>query len=170
LASVETVGKVLRRFSRPIFIAGSLLAEDNSVSPYLVEFALKIGKTGIPVVATAHTEKVFRDHGFTSVASMGILEIIERLSDPSWKGLDGKGNYDLAIFLGFPYFLASQALSALKHFAPHIKTVSTDQWYHPSATWSFPNLMKKDWLKNLEKLANFLAGEHVEQTARRLSS
>ena len=42
-------------------------------------------------------------------------------------------------------------LSALKHFAPHIKTISLTKGHQPNANQSLPNLSEK-------KLGEFLAG------------
>jgi acetyl-CoA decarbonylase/synthase complex subunit epsilon len=80
---------------------------------------------------------------------MSALDIGSRLSDPEWKGLDTKAQYDLAIFAGLPYPIAWTILSGLKHFAPSLKTMTLDNVYHPHASWSFSNLSIKDWIVNL---------------------
>nr|NIO37593.1 CO dehydrogenase/acetyl-CoA synthase complex subunit epsilon [Candidatus Bathyarchaeota archaeon] len=72
------------------------------------------------------------------------------------KGLDGKGPYDLALFMGFPYYMEFVILSALKHFSTNLKTISLDRFYNPHATWSFPNLSVEDWSKSFEIILNKL--------------
>ena len=49
---------------------------------------------------------------------MPAVSIGNRLADPHWKGIDGKGPYNLAIFAGLPYQMGWTILSGLKHFAP----------------------------------------------------
>ena len=87
---------------------------------------------------------------------MSAMDIGNRLQDPSWKGLDGKGSYDIALFLGLPYYMEFVILSCLKHFSNKLKTISLNRYYNPHATWSFPNLKVEDWNESckiiLEKL------------------
>jgi acetyl-CoA decarbonylase/synthase complex subunit epsilon len=56
---------------------------------------------------------------------------IPNSSDPEWKGLDGMGQYDLAMIVGVPYYMEWLILSALKHSAPDVKTISLDRFYQP---------------------------------------
>jgi CO dehydrogenase/acetyl-CoA synthase epsilon subunit len=49
--------------------------------------------------------------------------------------------------------------SGLKHFGENLKTISLDRYYHPQASWSFPNLAVTDWIQNLEVIINKLGGE-----------
>jgi len=77
---------------------------------------------------------------------MPAVDIANRLTDPHWKGLDGKESYDLAIFVGLPYYMEWTILSGLKHF---VKTMTLDCVYQPNASWSFPNSTIKDWAANL---------------------
>jgi acetyl-CoA decarbonylase/synthase complex subunit epsilon len=81
---------------------------------------------------------------------MPAMDIGNRLTDPDWKGLDGNGNYDLAIFVGLPYYMEWTILSGLKHFAPQLKTMTLDCVYQPNASWSFPNSTIKDWATNFK--------------------
>ena len=48
-------------------------------------------------------------------------------------------------------------LSGLKHFAPHVKTMTLDNVYQPNANWSFGNISVKEWLENLRAIIG-----HVE--------
>jgi len=83
---------------------------------------------------------------------MPAVDIGNRLADPNWQGVDGKGPHDLAIFIGLPYQMTWTILSGLKHFAPNLKTISLDNVYHPNARWSFSNISIKNWVMNLESI------------------
>jgi acetyl-CoA decarbonylase/synthase complex subunit epsilon len=89
---------------------------------------------------------------------MGIVDIVNRLKDKEWMGIDGKGPYEVVLFLGIPYYLQSQMLATLKHFAPHAITISLDPFYQPNANWSFPNLSEEEWSKSLKEIIEGLSG------------
>jgi acetyl-CoA decarbonylase/synthase complex subunit epsilon len=40
-------------------------------------------------------------------------------------------------------------LSGLKHFAPHVRTLSLDNTYQPHASFSFSNISTEEWRKNM---------------------
>jgi acetyl-CoA decarbonylase/synthase complex subunit epsilon len=81
---------------------------------------------------------------------MPAVDIGNRLSDPTWCGLDGKGQYDLALVTGLPYYMEWTILSGLKNSIPSLKTVTLDNLYQPNASWSFPNISRKDWTRDLK--------------------
>ena len=153
-AKGEVVGRLIRAAKKPLLIAGAEILEENAESK--LNYVLRISRFGeIPVVATAHTPKHLRKGNLQPTAAMGTVEITDRLRDPNWS-LDGKGPHDLAIFIGIAYQLQSQMLSTLKHFAPHLKTVSLDRYYHPNAGFSFPNLDEKTWIEALDRVVEAL--------------
>jgi acetyl-CoA decarbonylase/synthase complex subunit epsilon len=90
---------------------------------------------------------------------MSVMDIGNRLQDPSWKGLDGKGPYDLSLFMGLPYYMEFVVLAGLKHFSTNLKTISLDRYYNPHATWSFPNISVKNWNESLEVMVKKLGGK-----------
>jgi acetyl-CoA decarbonylase/synthase complex subunit epsilon len=100
----------------------------------------------------------FIKRGFGSAVSMPAMDIGDRLTDSTWKGLDGNGSYDLALFMGFPYYMEFVILSGLKHFSPNLKTIALDRFYNPHASWSFPNLSIKDWKDSLQVIVKKLGG------------
>ena len=155
----EVVVAMIKRAKRPIIIVGHEAAEteldDKMVIDYIIEFAKK---SHIPVVATAHIISEFLKRDFQPAGSMPAVDIGNRLTDPEWCGLDGKGTYDLAMFVGLPYYMGWTILSGLKHFAPNLKTVALDNVYHPQANWSFSNITKKDWKENLETMIEKIGG------------
>jgi len=86
------------------------------------------------------------------------MDVGNRLVDPEWQGIDGKGHPDLALFVGLPYYMEALILSGLKHFAPNLKTITLDNVYHPHASWSFPNAGAKDWAENLKVMTSKFEG------------
>jgi acetyl-CoA decarbonylase/synthase complex subunit epsilon len=153
----EMVAAMVERAKLPILIVGheaaEIMLEGETLIDYLIRFA---GGTDIPVVATAHVVKEFIDRGFQPTAWMPVVDIANRLRDPDWKGLDGKGQYDVALFIGIPYYMEWLILSGLKHFSSKLKTISLDRFYQPHASWSFPNISLEEWKKNLSVIENKL--------------
>jgi acetyl-CoA decarbonylase/synthase complex subunit epsilon len=156
----EVVMAMVKRAQRPILIVGHLAAEDYSDDVKMIDYAIRMSKTaGIPLVATAHMATEFIKRGFQPAGSMPAMDIGNRLNDPEWKGLDGMGCYDLAMFMGLPYYMEFTILAGLKHFSINLKTISLDRFYNPHATWSFPNLSVKDWSENFETIIDKLGGK-----------
>jgi acetyl-CoA decarbonylase/synthase complex subunit epsilon len=121
--------------------------EDRPAIDFIIELA-KASK--VPVVATAHMVGEFTKRGYQPAAFMNALEIGQRVRDPSWLGLDGKGHPDLVIMVGMPYYLQALILSSMKHFAPTLKTMTLDNMFHAHASWSFPNASLEEWANNLK--------------------
>jgi acetyl-CoA decarbonylase/synthase complex subunit epsilon len=156
----EVVVAMVKRAKRPILVVGHLAAEDYSDNVKMIDYAIRLSKAaGIPVVATAHMINEFLKRDFQPATWMPAMDIGNRLQDAEWKGLDGKGPYDLALFMGLPYYMQFVILSALKHFSTNLKTISLDRFYNPHASWSFPNLSVKDWNENLDVIVNKLGGK-----------
>jgi len=156
----EAVVAMVKRAKRPLLIVGHLAAEDYSDDAKMINYAIRMSKTaGIPVIATAHTPTEFIQRGFKPAGWMPAMDIGNRLKDPEWKGLDGTGPYDLAMFMGLPYYMEFVILAGLKHFSTNLKTISLDRFYNPHATWSFPNLSIKDWSESFETIIKKLGGE-----------
>jgi acetyl-CoA decarbonylase/synthase complex subunit epsilon len=151
---------MIKRAKRPILIVSHLATETDSGNSEMLDYAIRLNKsTGIPVVATAHTIKGFITQNFHDAIWMSAMDIGNRLKDPLWNGFDGKGPYDLALFMGLPYYMEFVILSGLKHFSTNLKTISLNRFYNPHATWSFPNLKVKDWNESFEKFLNTLEGK-----------
>ena len=156
----EVVVAMVKRAKRPLLVVGHLAAEDYSDDVKMIDYAIRMSRTaGIPVVATAHTTTEFIKRGFEPAGWMPAMDIGNRLKDPEWKGLDGTGSYDLAMFMGLPYYMEFVILAGLKHFSTNLKTISLDRFYNPHATWSFPNLSVKDWSESSETIIKKLGGE-----------
>ena len=152
----NTVVNLLKRAERPILIVESnalKAVDDKSPIDFAIEFAKK---TEMPVVATAHTMKAFLEREFEAAAVMGVADITNRIIDPEWKGLDGKGGYDVIFYLGGLYYFQTQILASIKHGATSLKSVSLDRSYDPNATFSFGNLTVDEWNAALEEILTLL--------------
>jgi acetyl-CoA decarbonylase/synthase complex subunit epsilon len=150
---------MMKRAKRPILVVSHLAAEEYSKSVKMIDYAIRIGETtGIPIIATASVTNEFLKRDFKPTGWMSAMDIGNRLKDPEWNGLDGKGPYDLALFMGLPYYMEFVILAGLKHFAATLKTISLDRFYNPHASWSFPNLSVKDWNESLETILSKLGG------------
>jgi len=148
LVTPETAELMIRKSKRPLLVLGPLVKEEP-----LLSLAVGIAeKWDLPVVTTGDAYKAFREKDLDSVA-YGAIEIVNLLKDPEWVGVNGEGQHDLVIFLGCIYYLASQGLSALKHYAPHLKTLTICKFFHSNADASFPNMKDEEWLKYLAKMA-----------------
>lgn len=149
LVTPETAELMIKKAKRPLFVLGPLVKEEP-----LSTFATRIAQRwNLPVVTTADAYKSFEEKGLKPT-SYGVVEIVNLLKDPEWQGINGEGPHDLVIFLGCIYYIGSQGLSSLKHFAPHLKTLTICKFFHSNADASFPNMNDDEWFKYLEKLAS----------------
>ncbi len=149
LVTPETAEMIIQKAKRPLMLMGPLINYNPAQA-----FATQIAeKWNIPIVSTGNAYKSLKEAGVHSYA-YGVVEIVNLLKDPNWKGINREGQHDLVIFIGVIYYMASQGLSTLKHFAPHLKTLTLCKYFHSNADASFPNLKDEEWLKYLEKLAN----------------
>ena len=143
---------------RPLLVIGPLLLREQAGGKPVLAHAVEISKAlNIPICATAHTPKKLREMGVEPESTLDIIEIINHLKNPEWKGVKGEGNHDLVMFFGIRSDLATQGLSTLKHFAPHLKTMTLCKYYFPNANYSLPNFRKDaNWHEFLDTLINKL--------------
>jgi acetyl-CoA decarbonylase/synthase complex subunit epsilon len=160
ISKPEVAAAMIKRAKRPIIVLGYLSTKEDKDTGKMLDYATRLSKAGgIPVVATAHTIRELVKKGFTDAVQMNAMDIGNRLKDPEWKGLDGNGNYDVALFMGWPYYMEFVILSGLKHFACNLKTISLNRFYDPHASWSFPNLKVEDWTQSFEIIINKVGGK-----------
>jgi anaerobic carbon-monoxide dehydrogenase, CODH/ACS complex subunit epsilon len=153
----EVVVALIKQAKRPLFILGHEVAAAGPECEALAEFIEGTARARrIPVLGTSHSVKDLISKGIKSQAIMGSMEIIDRLRDLGWKGLDGKGQYDLALIAGFPYSLGWVLLSGIRHGAPALKTVTLDPLYQPNASWSFGNMSVCPWREQLQAILALL--------------
>lgn len=147
LVTPETAEMMLQKAKRPLMVIGPLI-NDSPVQTLATQIA---EKWNIPIVSTGDAFKSLNEAGVSS-KSYGVVEIVNLLKDQNWKGINGEGSHDLVIFIGVIYYIGSQGLSTLKHFAPHLKTLTICKFFHSNADASFPNMKDEEWLKYLKKL------------------
>jgi acetyl-CoA decarbonylase/synthase complex subunit epsilon len=145
---------LIKKAKRPLLVVGPLLQVSTDDGKILMEYALDIAKAAdIPICATAQTKGKIVELGVQPDFVYDTVEIVNALKDPEWRGVRKEGNHDLVIFFGIRSDLGNQSLSTLKHFAPHLKTMTLCKHYFPHANYSLPNF-KKDakWQEFLKSL------------------
>ena len=146
----EIAVALIKKAQRPLLIVGSNATERYMEGKQLIEYLIDFANASkVPMVATAHMVGEFIKRGYQPAGFMNAMEIGQRIVDPTWQGLDGKGHPDLILLVGLPYYMESLLLSGLKHFAPDLKTMTLDNLFHPHASWSFPNASLEEWAANL---------------------
>jgi CO dehydrogenase/acetyl-CoA synthase complex epsilon subunit len=149
----EIAVAMIKKASHPLLIVGSNATqrylEDKPLIEYLIDFA---NASKVPIIATAHMVGEFIKRGFQPAGFMSAMDIGNRVVDPTWQGIDGKGHPDLVIFVGLPYYMEALILSGLKHIAANLKTMTLDNTYHPHASWSFPNMTLEEWTNSLKTI------------------
>ena len=144
---------LIQRAARPLLVLGADILRVTIDGKLLAEYAAEIAMAGnIPVCATAHTRKKLVELGVEPDSSYDIIEILNHLKDPAWKGVKREGNHDLVLFLGIRSDLGEQGLSTLKHYARHLKTMTLCKYYFPHAAYSLPNLRDNKWKEFLDTM------------------
>lgn len=158
LDSASEYAALIRQARRPLLVLGPKLLEDSLGGKPLLEWALEIARAAdLPICATAHVKGRLVPLGVNPDSEYDAVEIINRLKDPDWPGVRKQGNHDLVVFFGFRTDFGNQGLSVLKHFAPHLKTMTLCKYVYPNADYALPNLRKdEDWQKFLEDLLSCL--------------
>jgi acetyl-CoA decarbonylase/synthase complex subunit epsilon len=150
---------LIKKATRPILVAGSLATDRWMEGRQLIDFLIDFARASkVPIVATAHMVGEFLKRGYEPAGFMSAMDIGNRLVDPDWQGLDGKGPYDLAMFVGMPYYMEGLIICGLKHFAPNLKTMTLDNLFHAHASWSFPNATLEEWANNLTVMTSKFEG------------
>jgi acetyl-CoA decarbonylase/synthase complex subunit epsilon len=149
---------LIKQAQRPLLVLGPKLLEESLSGRLLLEWALEIAKAAnLPICATAHVKGKLVPLGVKPESELDAVEIVNNLKDAKWQGVKKQGNHDLVIFFGFRTDFGNQSLSVLKHFAPHLKTMTLCKYVFPNADYALPNLRKdEDWQKFLEELISCL--------------
>ena len=159
ITTPEIVVAMIKRAQRPLLIVGSNATERYMEGKQLIEYLIDFANASkVPMVATAHMVGEFIKRGYQPAGFMNAMDIGQRIVDPTWQGLDGKGHPDLILLVGLPYYMESLLLSGLKHFAPDLKTMTLDNLFHPHASWSFPNATLEEWAANLTVMTSKFNG------------
>jgi acetyl-CoA decarbonylase/synthase complex subunit epsilon len=158
----EVAVALIKKAARPILVVGSFAVERQMGGKLLIDYLIDLAKvSNVPIVATAQMVGEFLKRGYTPAGFMPAMDIGNRLVDPTWQGIDGRGPHDLAIFVGMPYYMEALILSGLKHFAPTLKTMTLDNLFHAHASWSYPNTTLDEGANNLKVMTlKFKEGEN----------
>jgi acetyl-CoA decarbonylase/synthase complex subunit epsilon len=147
----EVAVSMIKRAKRPLFVIGSEGVVRKTKDGDLVDIVIRLLKDErMTIAATGHLVKEFRDRNAEGVHSMPLMNLGDRLRDPSWEGFDGEGLYDLVVFVGFPYYMEWLVLSGLKNFAWDLRTISLDPSYQPNASWSLGTMRDDEWEEVLD--------------------
>lgn len=156
----EVAAAMMKRAKRALLIVGSEAVKIRTKDGDFIDTAMRLaGLRNTTVIATGHLVGEFKRRDSTDAYSMPLMNIGDRLRDPDWEGFDGEGPYDLAIFVGFPYYMEWLVLSGLKSFAPDLRTISLERVYQPNASWSFGNMTEEKWKEVIEKIVSMLEGK-----------
>lgn len=157
----EQYANIIKTARRPLMVVGARIMASNGLERTLGDYVLDIADSReIPICATAESRKYLVALGWMPESTLDFIEIVNHLKKKRWKGLLGQGNHDLVIFAGIRSDLLEQGLSTLKHFAPHLKTMTMDNHVLPHANYSLPNWHKgKQWKKFLDGLVEALTGQ-----------
>jgi len=151
---------LIQRAKRPLLVLGPKLAEPLG-EKLLLDYAVELANAAnIPTCATAHIKGKMVELGVKPDSEYDAVEIVNHLKDPDWQGVRKEGNHDLVIFFGIRTDLGNQSLSTLKHFAPHLRTMTLCKYVYPNADYSLPNFRKDEqWKGFLENLISSLKEE-----------
>lgn len=156
----EVGAAMIKRAKRALLIVGSEAVKTRTRDGDLVDTAMRLAAVeNITVAATGHLISEFKGRGAAEVYSMPLMNLGDRLRDPGWEGFDGEGPYDVALFVGFPYYMEWLVLSGLKSFAPDLRTISLEKTYQPNASWAFGNTTQDEWEEVIEKIVSILEGK-----------
>lgn len=148
------MANILKANKRKVMIIGPESLEWELDGKKYVDYLIEIAnKLDCDVITTGHAFGYVNDKiSNGQVTDMSLINVINHLSTEGWKGVDGKGQYNMAIFGGHIVFYVSQGLSRLKNFTNWLRTIDLDKYAHPNARFSLPNFSDADWKEFLDKL------------------
>ncbi len=150
----KVMANLLKSPKRKVMIIGAEAInwelDGKKVADYYIDIANKLN---CQVVSTGHVYTYLKDKiSKDRLQDMSLINITGRLVDKDWKGIDGKGQYNMAIFGGHLVYYVSQTMSRIKNFSNWVRTINLDKYSHPNARFSLPNLSDDDWKRFLEEL------------------
>ena len=153
----ENCARMIKRAQRLLIIVGgeAIKMQKNKINIHNIASRISNSMNGT-IASSPGVFKPFTSKPELNVINMGMEDIINRVQNKKWQGFDGKGPYDIVVFIGGIYYFQSMMLSTLKHFAPKQKTISIDPFYHPNATFSLENLKIEKWKEGIEAMLNIL--------------
>ncbi len=154
--NVGVAANLIKSAKRPLLIVGSEATEKKTNDGDIIDSAIRAMKNKkLTVVATGHLVGEFRKRGVEEANSMPLFVLGKYLSDSEWKGFDGEGQYDMAVFIGYPYYMEWLVESGLKNFTK-LRTISLDRTYQPNAQWSLGWMPVPDWQESINTIISSL--------------
>jgi len=152
---------LIKKAKRPLLVIGGMAMQEKGLAQPMGEYAIEIADAiNMPICATADSSKGLIELGWMPESTLDFVDIINHLKKSDWMGVEKEGNHNLVIFMGIRSDLLEQGLSTLKHFAPHVKTMTLCSEVLPNANYSLPNWTKgKKWLGFLEGLTEALSDQ-----------
>ncbi len=153
----ENTGRMLKRAKRLLIVVGGAALDMKVDGVDVPDFTVRLAKSlNGTIAASPGVSKAFQGQSGVKIINMGLEDVVSRLKDTGWRGFDGAGAYDMVVFIGGLYYFQSMMLATLKHFAPKLKTVSLDPFYHPNAEFSLENLILGKWKEGLDAMLKLL--------------
>lgn len=160
LLNPEHCAPLLKAAKRPLIVVGAHATKPSVGLPNLTEYVVRLARgMNAQIAASPTIQSQFDSSRGAQIFGLGIEDLTNRLRDKQWKGFDGKGGYDYVFLIGGVYYFVSQMLATLKHFAPHVRTVSLDRFYQPNASFSFASMDVEKWKEGLDKMIHDLRGQ-----------
>lgn len=148
----QILAALLKKARHPVMLVGNQGSRDPEEADEVLNAVISLAqKAGISLVTSGKAVRSCQERGLSPAATIPATDCANRLSDPAWAGVDGKGPHDLVFILGLPYGMEWTLLSGLKNGAPALITVALDRYYHPQASWSFANLEHHEWLEMMNE-------------------
>lgn len=159
IADPVEAAEIIDKARSPLYIIGPVALAVKLEDGLLLNYVMKIAETiNIPTCVTAHVKKKMLELGKKPDCVYDIIEIINFLKIKDWTGVRGWGPHDLVIVTGIRADLAAAGLSALKHYAPHLKTLVICTAGHPHADYTAPVFQRADrFQKYLEGIIKALS-------------
>jgi|APSaa5957512622_1039677.scaffolds.fasta_scaffold31939_2 anaerobic carbon-monoxide dehydrogenase, CODH/ACS complex subunit epsilon len=147
IKDVDQCAELIKKAKRPLLVIGGKVLDEKGLTKPLGEYAIDMADAvDMPICATAHSIKGLIEMGWMPESTLDFVEILNFLKKSDWMGVGKEGNHDLVIFMGIRSDLLERGLSTLKHYAPHLKTISLCNEVMPNADYSLPNWTKgKKW-------------------------
>lgn len=152
---------LIKKAKRPLLVTGGKVMQEKGLAKPMGEYAIEIAETiDMPICATADSTKDLIELGWMPESTLDFVDIINHLKNSDWMGVGKEGNHDLVIFMGIRSDLLERGLSTLKHFAPHVKTMTLCNEVLPNANYSLPNWTRGNkWHGFLEGLIESLSDQ-----------
>ncbi|RLG81955.1 MAG: hypothetical protein DRO09_01350 [Thermoprotei archaeon] len=158
LREPRRVAAMLKGAGRLLIVVGNNVKNYESEDFDAIDFVVNLAKSlNAHINVTGPLITKFREKDYNKIYLMPALETIDRLRDNTWSGFDGEGRYNMAVFIGFPYYYEWLMLNGLKHFAyKWLRTISLDPYYHPNATFTLPSMDLDKWRSFMKEVLDLV--------------